>query len=73
MPQPTAAEALFPHLAHRDDPPKQQPRAQSLADAMYPKLTQRQRAWDEWRERERQRLLKNLRETTARWQKERGR
>jgi hypothetical protein len=61
---PSAAAALYPHLKS-DDPPKQAQRAQSLSAAMYPALTQRAKAWAEWRERDRQSLLKGLRELNA--------
>jgi hypothetical protein len=38
----------------------------SLAAAMYPSLTPQAKAWDEWRERDRQIVLKGLREANAR-------
>ena len=66
MPRPSAAEALFPHLPHRDEAQSKRTEAQSFADAMYPQLSHRQRAWDARRERERQSLLEGLRALNAR-------
>jgi hypothetical protein len=59
-----AAGQIWPHLKS-DGPPKQQ-RAQSLSAAMYPSLTPQAKARDDWRERDRQSLLKGLRELNAR-------
>jgi hypothetical protein len=60
-----AANQIWPNLKS-DVRPKQQQRAQSLADALYPSLAPQVKAHDDWRERHRQSLLQGLRETTAR-------
>jgi hypothetical protein len=61
--EPTAAEAMYPHLPRKDYAAKQ-PQSTSLADAMWPKLSDKAKAKDELRRRERERLLRNLRETS---------
>jgi hypothetical protein len=65
MPRPTAAEALFPHLPHQSDYAAKQQDKTTVAQAMYPALTQRAKARDDWRDRDRQSLLKALREANA--------
>ena len=76
---PSAAQSLYPHLPSAVREPVQQ-RTPNTADAMWPSLSRsakaqeaHQRRWDEWRERDRQSLLRNLRETTAALRRERGR
>jgi hypothetical protein len=60
-----AAGQIWPHL-QSDEPPKQQRAQSSLAGAMYPRQTAEQRAWDEAREREKQKLRRDLQALTAR-------
>ena len=67
---PSAAQSLFPHLPSAEREPVQQ-RERSLADAMYPAQSREQRAWDERRKAERDRLLKNLRELRERMREDR--
>ena len=65
---PSAAQALFGHLPSASREPVQQ-RQPNIGDAMWPNLSreakaqdaQRQR-WDEWRKRQRDSVLRGLRE-----------
>ena len=66
MLRPSAAEALYPHLRNDVGParPPQQ-RTSLLAQAMYPALTPQAKPRNDWRERDRQSLLRGLRELNA--------
>lgn len=66
QPKPTAAEALYGHLPRKDYSAKQQPAQSSLANAMWPQLSDKAKAMDQLREQRRQNLLKGLRELNAR-------
>lgn len=67
MPRPSAAQALFPHLKSDQRPEQQPKRTQTnLAGSMYPQLTAEQKAWDEFRKRDRQALLEALRAVNGR-------
>jgi hypothetical protein len=69
---PTAAGQIWPHLAH-DDERVAKPSKRTVADALWPQLSQAAKAkeadqarWDAICEHNRQVLLKNLRELNAR-------
>jgi hypothetical protein len=68
----TAAGQIWPHLPH-DDERLAKPSKSTVADAMWPSLSREakareadQRLWDAICERNRQSLLRNLRELNAR-------
>jgi hypothetical protein len=65
MPQSSAAGQIYPHLPSATREPSTQ-REQSLASAMYPSQTPEARARDEWNKRQRDILLRNLREANGR-------
>jgi len=72
--EPSAAQALYPHL-QSDARPERQQRGQSLAASMYQAQTPEAKAAQEWRERDRASLLRNLRvlnQRIQRLQRERG-
>ena len=62
--EPSAAEALFPHLP-RGTPDVVQQRTPNVADAMWPSLSRSAKAAEAWREQRRQSLLRGLRELNA--------
>ena len=63
--EPTAAQALYGHLPSGERPERQQ-RGQTLAASMWPSQTPEAKAQEAARKRERDRLLRNLRELNAR-------
>jgi hypothetical protein len=78
QPKPTAAQALYSHLpsAAREPVKQAEPR---LADALFPSLSRaakqrdaEQERWDAWRKRERDSLLRHLREANAKAARGRG-
>ena len=68
----TAAQALYPHLpsGERAERAKGGP---SLANSMYPSLSWEAKWWEEWRKRQRDNLVRGLREANANLRKESGR
>ena len=62
--EPSAAQALYGHLPSASREPVQQ-RTPNIADALYPSLSRSQKRWDEWRSRQRDILLKCLREANG--------
>ena len=70
--EPSAAQALFGHLPSASRPEVQQ-RKPTVSDAMWPSLSRaakaaeaHQQRWQEWCKRQRDILLKNLREANGR-------
>jgi hypothetical protein len=68
----TAAGQIWPHLPHDDGRVAKQSK-RTVADALWPSLSREAKAkeaaqarWDEWRKRDRDSLLRNLRELNAR-------
>jgi len=64
----SAAQSVYPHLPSAERPEQPQ-RNESLADAMWPSLKQPtwdERWWAERRKRDRDALLRNLREINGR-------
>jgi hypothetical protein len=73
QPKPSAASQIWPHLAQGTPNEVAQSKRNSLGDALWPQLSreakQREAAqarWDEWRKRDRESLLRHLRELNAR-------
>jgi hypothetical protein len=75
MPKPpSAAAALYPHLRQGTPNEVERRRApNSIGEAMWPSLSREAKAhdaaqarWDEWRKRERDSLLRHLRDANAR-------
>jgi hypothetical protein len=64
----SAAQSLYPHLPSAARPEVKQSE-RSLAEAMYPRPSRDQQLWDEICKRNRENLLRGLRE----WRRERGR
>jgi hypothetical protein len=57
--------SIWPHLPTSDKPQSKQSE-NSIGEALWPHLSDKAKAKDQMRERERQRLLRDLREATAR-------
>ena len=69
---PSAAQALYGHLPAGSRQPVQQ-RTPNISDAMWPSLSRsakaqeaEQKRWEEWKTRQRDLLLKHLREANGR-------
>jgi hypothetical protein len=60
--EPTAAEALYGHLPQQKPFEAKRAQPNSLAAALYPSLSKEAKAFDKARARDRERLLRNLRE-----------
>jgi len=75
----SAAQSLYPHLPSTEREPVKQSK-RTVADAMWPQLSREakardhdQRLWDEILQRQRDALVRGLRETVASIRSERGR
>jgi hypothetical protein len=67
MTERTAAQSLYPHLPSGERPQRAQT-GPSIGDAMWPSLkraTWDERWWENWRKKDRESLLRNLREAVA--------
>jgi hypothetical protein len=73
MPKPSAAQAIYPHLASGEPAEVEQRRAPNVAQAMYPRPTKDELWWQERRRRDRAALLRHLREAVASVRAEKGR
>jgi hypothetical protein len=69
---PSAARQVYPHLPSGERPLVQTQRGPGLADAIFPGLSReakaqeaQQQRWDEWRKRQRDKLLQALREANG--------
>jgi hypothetical protein len=62
---PNAARQIWPHLQSSERPEVKGRQPKSLAEALYPAQSRDQRLWNEIQERNRQVLLRNLREASG--------
>jgi len=60
---PSAAQALYPHLPTAAREPVQRSKPNSVGDAMWPSLSREAKAHDTQYQRNKESLLRNLRET----------
>jgi hypothetical protein len=63
--EPSAAQALYPHLRQGTPKPVEQRRTGSIADAIFPGLSREAKAREAFAKRNRDNLLQALREANA--------